>query len=65
MKTYTVYRVDYVTKMRVPVGQVTERRQKERGDNEAGILKLAEKLYLKSSIFDKSYVIVSPDWRGS
>jgi hypothetical protein len=45
MKTYIVYRFDYIGQIREPVGKVVERRTKERWDNEASLLKLAQKLY--------------------
>jgi len=49
MKTYVVYRFDYIEQIREPVGKVVERRTKERWDNEASLLKLAQKLYPPSS----------------
>ena len=49
MKTYIVYRYDYIQQVREPVGKVVERRAKDRGDNEASLLKLAQKLYPASS----------------
>jgi hypothetical protein len=45
MKTVTVYRVDYVKKVRVPIGEVHERRKKDRGGNLLGLLRLARKTY--------------------
>jgi hypothetical protein len=45
LKTYIVYRYDYIQQVREPVGKVVERRSKDRGDNEASLLKLAQKLY--------------------
>jgi len=49
LKTYIVYRYDYIQQVREPVGKVVERRSKDRGDNEASLLKLAQKLYPASS----------------
>ena len=49
MKTYIVYSYDYIRQVREPVGKVVERRMKDRGDNEASLLKLAQKLYPMSS----------------
>ena len=49
MKTYIVYSYDYIRQVREPVGKVVERRMKDRGDNEASLLKLAQKLYPTSS----------------
>ncbi len=45
MRTVTVYRVDYVKKTRVPIGEVQERRKKDRGRNLIGLLRLARKTY--------------------
>lgn len=45
MRTVTVYRVDYVKKTKVPIGEVRERRKKNRGDNLLGLLRLARKIY--------------------
>ncbi len=45
MRTVTVYRVDYVKKTRVPIGEVWERRKKDRGGNLFGLLMLARKIY--------------------
>ncbi len=59
-KTYTVYRVDYLNNTRTPIGTITERRHKERRNNGADMLRLAQKLYADSSI-DKLHIIVSPD----
>jgi hypothetical protein len=45
MKSITVYRVNYLTKTREPIGAVVERRRKDRGDNRMGLLRLARKAY--------------------
>jgi len=50
LKTYIVYSYDYIRQVREPVGKVVERRMKDRGDNEASLLKLAQKLYPTSSL---------------
>jgi len=45
-KVFTVYRVDYLTKTKVPIGTVTERREKPRSiANSLGLMKLARKIY--------------------
>jgi len=49
MRNVTVYRVDYVRKMKVPIGLVVERRVKERGDNIIGLLRLARKAFSTST----------------
>jgi len=60
MQIYTVYRIDFLDKKKVPIGTLVERRKKERGNNKANILRLAQKLYAESSI-DKLHIIVSPE----
>ena len=45
-KVYRVYRVDYVTKMRIPIGTVMERRNTARAaSNHLGLMKLARQMY--------------------
>ena len=48
MKNVTVYRVDYVRKMKVPIGLVVERRKTERGNNILGLLCMARKSFSSS-----------------
>lgn len=60
MKIITVYRVDYVRKTRVAIGWVAERRQKERGDNLLGLLRLARKIY-GTGASEALYITV--DWK--
>ena len=61
MKVYTVYRVDSrINKIKL-VGKVVERRMGERHNNTADMLKLARKVYGKSSI-DSNIVISSGDF---
>ncbi len=45
MRTVTVYRVDYLKKTKVPIGEVRERRKKTRDGNLFGLLMLARKIY--------------------
>lgn len=45
MRTVTVCRVDYLKKTRIPIGEVRERRKKNRGGNLLGLLRLARKIY--------------------
>jgi hypothetical protein len=48
-REYKVYRVDYHTKMRTPIGTVTERRSKARGPaSYLGLMKLARKMFAQS-----------------
>ena len=60
MNTYTVYRIDFLNEMMVPIGSLVERREKERAKNEEDMLLLAQNLYAESSI-DKPHIIISPD----
>lgn len=49
-KEYRVYKVDYLTKMKIPIGTVRERRIKARSEaNHLGLMKLARKLYGKTT----------------
>lgn len=45
MQKVTVYSVDYVKRVRKPVGEVLERRRKYRPDNLTGLLVIARKNY--------------------
>jgi len=48
-KVYKVYRVDYITKMKIPIGTVTERRNQPRGNaSHFGLMKLARKMFAES-----------------
>ena len=59
MKTYTVYRFDYIRLVREPVGELVERRSKDRGNNTEGLLRLAQRLYSTSSL--DSHLIITPE----
>ncbi|NNF84054.1 MAG: hypothetical protein HKM29_02740 [Deltaproteobacteria bacterium] len=48
VRNVTVYRVDYVRKLKVPIGMVVERREEERGDNIIGLLRMARKAFSTS-----------------
>jgi hypothetical protein len=45
LKKVTVCVVDYVHKVKTPIGSMVERRQADRGDNLTGLLKMARKRY--------------------
>lgn len=65
MKTYTVYRVDYVTNKTEAIGKLVERRKGDRNNNAADLLRLAQRLYSSSSI--DSHIYISPErlsWGG-
>ncbi len=48
-KAYKVYRVDYLTQMKIPIGIVTERRRRPRGTaGYLGLMKLARKTFAQS-----------------
>ncbi|MBE0606938.1 MAG: hypothetical protein IH610_11690 [Deltaproteobacteria bacterium] len=48
-KSYKVYRVDYNTKVKTPIGIVTERRNSSRGTaSHFGLMKLARKMFAQS-----------------
>jgi len=49
MTTFTVYRFDQVRDRKVRVGTLVERRRKDRGNNIAGLLKLAANRFKLSS----------------
>ena len=57
---YTVYRVDYENKKRVPIGKLVERRKEERRNNAEEILCRAHQLYAYSPI-DKLFITVNPE----
>ncbi len=57
MKPYTVYRVNYRTKTTEPIGCVVDRRNGERQNNAADMLRLAQKLYTTSSL--DSHIFIS------
>jgi hypothetical protein len=59
MKTYTVYRVDYVANKTEAIGKLAERRRGERNNNAADMLRLAQKIYSRSSI--DSHIYISPE----
>ena len=59
MKTYTVYRFDYIRLVREPVGELVERRSKDRGNNAEALLRLAQRLYSTSSL--DSHLIITPE----
>jgi len=49
-KTYKVYRVDYLTRLKIPIGKVTERRSKPRGTaGHLGLMKLARQMFAESA----------------
>jgi hypothetical protein len=59
VRNVTVYRVDYVRRSKVPIGQVVERRAKERGGNLFGLLRMARKAFA-SSAQEAFHIAVDP-----
>ena len=57
MKTYTVYRVDHRTNKQELIGKVVERRNEERKNNAADLLRVAQKIYGTSSIDPNIFII--------
>jgi hypothetical protein len=60
-KVYKVYRVDYLTKMKIPIGTVTERRSRPRdASSQLGLMKLARQMFAKSAE-DRMRIIVGEE----
>ena len=59
VKTYTVYRFDYIRQVSEPVGELVERRSKDRGNNTESLLRLAQRLYSTSSL--DSHLNITPE----
>jgi hypothetical protein len=57
MRTYTVYRVDYLNNKTVKIGKVLDRREVERNNNPADMLRLAQKKYATSSINSHIFIL--------
>jgi hypothetical protein len=60
-KAYRVYRVDYLTKMRIPIGTVVERRNRPRDTaSHLSLMKLARKMFGQSPE-DQTRIIVGEE----
>lgn len=59
MKTYVVYRYDYIRQVSEPVGKLVERRSKERENDVGSLLKLAQKIYPTSKL--DSRLVITPE----
>jgi hypothetical protein len=57
MKTYTVYRVDYLKNKTVKIGKVLDRREEERNNNPADMLRLAQMKYATSSVNSHIFIL--------
>jgi len=59
VKTYIVYRIDYIRQVSEPVAKLVERRRKERENNVASLLKLAKKIYPTPPV--DSLLVITPE----
>ena len=57
MRTYTVYRVDYLKNKTTKIGKVLDRREGERNNNPADMLRLAQIRYATSSINSHIFIL--------
>jgi len=57
MRTYIVYRVDYLKSKTVKIGKVLDRREGERNNNPADMLRLAKIKYATSSIDSHIFIL--------
>ena len=57
MKTYSVYRVDYLNNKTVKIGKVLDRRLGERNNNAADMLRLAQITYDHSPIHSHIFIL--------
>ena len=57
MKTYTVYRVEYSKNKTLKIGKVLDRREVERNNNPADMLRLAQIQYASSSINSHIFIL--------
>jgi len=59
VKTYIVYRIDYLRQVREPIGKLVERREKDRGNNTEALLKLAQRIYTTPV---GSHLVIAPSY---
>jgi hypothetical protein len=64
VKTYTVYRICDVTRLKVPIVRLGERRRQERGSNDADMMRLARQL-CAGTTGNLPYLIVVSDNGGT
>jgi hypothetical protein len=58
---YKVYRVDYLTKMKIPIGTVTERRNRPRDTaSHLSLMKLARQMFAQSDE-DRTRIVVGEE----
>ena len=61
MKTYTVYRICNVTRRKVPIVTLGERRRQERGSNAEDMLRLAKQLFPGTTVGLPYLIVASED----
>ena len=59
MQRYIVYRLDYNRIVSEPVGQLTERRRKERANNTKDLLEWAKRIF--SPFLSDSSLVITPE----
>lgn len=64
MKTYSVYRVEYLKNKTVKIGKVLDRRLTERNNNAADMLRLAQIKYAHSSIGSHIFILRESSSQG-
>ena len=57
MKTYAVYRVEYLKNKTVKVGTVVDYRRAERNNNATDMLRMAQKVYSTSPINSHIFIL--------
>jgi len=57
MRTYAVYRVEYLNNKTVKVGTVVDYRRAERNNNATDMLRMAQKLYSTSPIDSHIFIL--------
>lgn len=64
MKTYSVYRVEYPENKTVKIGKVLDRRRRERNNNAAAMLRLAQMKYANSSMDSHIFILRESSFQG-
>jgi hypothetical protein len=62
VKTYVVYRICDITRRQVPIVTLAERRQQERKDNQADMMRLAERLCAGAAGPFNYLIVASEKW---
>ena len=64
MRTYIVYRVVYLNNKTVKIGKVLDRREGERNNNPADMLRLAQMKYATSSINSHIFILKESSYQN-